>query len=104
MKTSPRFVSAFLAVLFTICMTAGSSAQQDNRAAAILNRDTPGYVRVAPRAIDLSQPAATSVVQGIRLAFPPGATSSRAVFSQLSPRTSALHPAVINGNAEIIPS
>jgi hypothetical protein len=92
MKTSPRFVSAFLAILFTICMTAGSSAQEDNRAAAIVRSSTPGYVRVVPRAIDLSRPAPTSVVQGMRLAFPPGATSSRAVFSQPSSRTT-LHPA-----------
>jgi hypothetical protein len=75
-------------------MSAGSWAQEDHRAGAIVRSGTPGYVRVAPRAIDLSQPAPTSTVQGMRLAFPPGAASSRAVFSQPSSRTSAFHAAV----------
>src|SRR5215831_2334455 len=93
MKPPHGFVFACLGILFPICIMAVSQAQEDDRAAAIARSATPGYVRVAPRAVDLSQPAPTSVVQGMTLAFPPGATSSRAVFAQPSPRSPAANRA-----------
>src|SRR5205807_4737972 len=80
MRSIPRFTTLFLVMLFVACITASSMGQTpDDGAAAILQSGGPGFLRVMPQSLDLSQPPA-SIDSNMVLTFPANAASSREVF------------------------
>jgi hypothetical protein len=88
MRSIPRFTPLFLVVLFIACVTASSFGQTaDNDAAAALQAGGPGFARVVPQSLDLSQPPAT-VSSDMVLTFPANAASSKEVFkANMGPAT-----------------
>jgi len=81
-KSYSRFVFAFVGTLSLALATASGQAANDDQAAQIAKRAKPGYIRVEPRAIDRGHGSQAAVAQGATLVFPPGATSSRAIFAR----------------------
>ncbi|HEV3315959.1 MAG TPA: hypothetical protein VG488_03275 [Candidatus Angelobacter sp.] len=80
MRSTPRFTSLFLAMLFVACISASSFGQtQDDGAAALIQSGGPGFLRVMPQSVDPSQPPA-SIDSNAVLTFPAGAALSREVF------------------------
>lgn len=80
MRSIHRFTPLFLFVLFMACVTASSFGQTaDNDAAAALQAGVPGFAKVVPQSLDLSQSPAT-VSSDMVLTFPANAASSREVF------------------------
>jgi len=79
MEPFSRFVVADVSVFLLAVAAASGQSAKDDGAAEFARRATPGYVRVEPRAIDRGQ---GSQAGSTTLSFPPGATSSRAIFAR----------------------
>ena len=81
MRSIPRSSTIFLVVLFMVCVAVSSFSQTpDDGAAAALQSGAPGYIKVAPQSLDLSQAPAT-INSDMVLNFPDNAASSREAFA-----------------------
>ena len=87
MRSTPRFLSLFVALFLAACVSPSIFAQTpDDGAAALIQSGGPGFLRVTPQSFDSSR-APASIDSNTVLTFPATAASSQEIF--LTDSTSA---------------